>query len=76
MPQFTFWLVDADWSTPLLLLMIGLLVFFVFLAAFLTWLESFRAYMQDEVEREIQQAPSSLAPFKHHHRRGWRTHHI
>jgi hypothetical protein len=75
MPDFTFWLANIDWTTPLVLLMIGSLLFFIFAAAFLTWLESFRQYVQSEAERETQLKATKPFHLKHH-KRGWRIHHI
>lgn len=75
MPDFTLWLVNVDWTMPIMLMVIGLLLFFIFAAAFLTWLESFRQYVQSEAERETQLKATKLFHVKHH-KRGWHTHHI
>ncbi len=81
MPEFTSWLVNTDWGTPLLWLALGLLITFLLLAAFLTWLESFRQMIQAEDEAKtsvtLADLKAALSPtktrFRHH--RGWHTHH-
>ncbi len=77
MLDYTTYIINADWSLPLLLMVLGALASLLIMAGFLTWLEAFRAYVQSESEKELSRpsyTPAKTETARHHW--GWRGHHV
>lgn len=76
MLNFADWVLNTDWGTPLLILIISLLVGLALLATLAMWLDSWRELLQSEADREPRLSEATRSSHAHWHWGGRPIRHI
>ena len=59
MLNFADWVINTDWATPLVLLVVSLLLAIAFIAAMTFWMDTWRELIQEEAESSTLNPVSS-----------------
>ncbi|MEI6045736.1 MAG: hypothetical protein WCS37_15425 [Chloroflexota bacterium] len=76
MLNFADWVINTDWATPLVVLVVSLVVGMALLAVLVQWLDTRLEMLQEQAEREPAQPVFKPSKAIGHSHRGWRTHHV